>query len=111
MPGKRVQFDPQTWHALDQLAKDRMQDFQELGDEAFTFSRSTVANRGPRPLGFVHPHPPPTDRRASFLRPALRRRSAPAETDSLPPEFRERLVLIRQINRLLYELRRAMAPS
>jgi hypothetical protein len=35
MPGKRVQFDPETWHALDQLAKDRMQDFQELADEAF----------------------------------------------------------------------------
>jgi hypothetical protein len=36
MPGKRVQFDDETWHALDQLAKDRMQDFQELADEAFT---------------------------------------------------------------------------
>jgi hypothetical protein len=35
MPGKRVQFDDATWHALDQLAKDRMQDFQELADEAF----------------------------------------------------------------------------
>jgi hypothetical protein len=35
MPGKRVQFDPETWHALDLLAKDRMQDFQELADEAF----------------------------------------------------------------------------
>jgi hypothetical protein len=35
MPGKRVQFDDATWHAIDQLAKDRMQDFQELADEAF----------------------------------------------------------------------------
>jgi predicted DNA-binding ribbon-helix-helix protein len=35
MPGKRVQLDDATWHALDQLAKDRMQDFQELADEAF----------------------------------------------------------------------------
>ena len=35
MPGKRVQFDPETWQALDLLAKDRMQDFQELADEAF----------------------------------------------------------------------------
>jgi len=35
MPGKRVQFDDETWHALDLLAKDRMQDFQELADEAF----------------------------------------------------------------------------
>jgi hypothetical protein len=35
MPGKRVQIDDATWHALSQLAKDRMQDFQELADEAF----------------------------------------------------------------------------
>ena len=35
MPGKRVQFDDATWLALDLLARDRMQDFQELADEAF----------------------------------------------------------------------------
>jgi hypothetical protein len=35
MPGKRVQFDQETWAALDMLAKDRMMDFQELADEAF----------------------------------------------------------------------------
>ena len=35
MPGKRVQFDPETWQALDQLARDQMRDFQELADEAF----------------------------------------------------------------------------
>ena len=35
MPGKRVQFDDETWHAFNLLAKDRMQDFQELADEAF----------------------------------------------------------------------------
>jgi hypothetical protein len=35
MPGKRVQFDPETWQALDLLARDRMMDFQELADEAF----------------------------------------------------------------------------
>jgi predicted DNA-binding ribbon-helix-helix protein len=35
MPGKRVQFDDQTWQALDLLARDRMMDFQELADEAF----------------------------------------------------------------------------
>jgi hypothetical protein len=35
MPGKRVQFDQETWNALDLLAKDRMQDFQELAGEAF----------------------------------------------------------------------------
>jgi hypothetical protein len=36
MTGKRVQFDDETWNALDLLARDRMQDFQELADEAFS---------------------------------------------------------------------------
>ena len=36
MPGKRVQFDDETWHVLDLLARDRMMDFQELADEAFS---------------------------------------------------------------------------
>ena len=36
MPGKRVQFDDETCHALDLLARDRMMDFQELADEAFS---------------------------------------------------------------------------
>jgi hypothetical protein len=35
MPGKRVQFDDETFTALDMLARDRMMDFQELADEAF----------------------------------------------------------------------------
>jgi hypothetical protein len=35
MPGKRVQLDDETWHALNLLARDRVQDFQELADEAF----------------------------------------------------------------------------
>ena len=35
MPGKRVQFDDETWHALNLLAHDQMKDFQELADEAF----------------------------------------------------------------------------
>jgi|SRR5581483_11702587 len=33
--GKRVEFDLETWHALDQLARSRMMTFQELADEAF----------------------------------------------------------------------------
>jgi hypothetical protein len=36
MPGKRVQFDDCTWHELGLLARDRMMDFQELADEAFS---------------------------------------------------------------------------
>ena len=43
MPGKRVQFDDETWNALDLLAHDRMQDFQELADEAF---RDLLAKHG-----------------------------------------------------------------
>ena len=35
MKGKRVQFDDETWAALDMLARDRMMDFQEVADEAF----------------------------------------------------------------------------
>jgi hypothetical protein len=35
MPGKRVQFDDETLRALNLLARDRMQDFQELAEEAF----------------------------------------------------------------------------
>jgi len=34
--GKRVAFDPATWHALDLYARDSMKTFQELADEAFT---------------------------------------------------------------------------
>ena len=36
MAGKRVQFDDATWHAINLLARDRMMDFQELADEAFS---------------------------------------------------------------------------
>src|SRR5213082_813370 len=34
--GKRVQFDLETWHALNLLARDRMMTFQELAEEAFS---------------------------------------------------------------------------
>ena len=36
MPGKRILFDDETLHALTLLARDRMMDFQELADEAFS---------------------------------------------------------------------------
>jgi hypothetical protein len=32
---KLVEFDEETWAALDVLARDRMASFQELADEAF----------------------------------------------------------------------------
>ena len=33
--GKRIQFDQETWQALDLMARDRMMTFQEVADEAF----------------------------------------------------------------------------
>lgn len=33
--GKRVQFDIETWQAVDLLGRDSMMTFQELADEAF----------------------------------------------------------------------------
>jgi hypothetical protein len=63
MPGKRVQFDGETLHALTVLARDRMQDFQELADEAFR--------------DLLHKHGRPTD-----LKTALRQSvSAEAHAD------------------------------
>ena len=35
MPGKRVQFDDETWTAIDALARKRGLSFQDLSDEAF----------------------------------------------------------------------------
>ena len=35
MPGKRIQFDQESWAVLDLLARDRMMTFQELAEEAF----------------------------------------------------------------------------
>jgi hypothetical protein len=35
MPGKRIQFDDESWVAVDLLARDRMMTFQELAEEAF----------------------------------------------------------------------------
>ena len=47
MPGKRVQFDNETWQALELLTSDRMQTFQELAEEAF----ADVLKKHDRPVG------------------------------------------------------------
>jgi hypothetical protein len=47
MPGKRVQFDEETWQALDLLARDSMSEFQELADEAFR----DLLRKHDRPVG------------------------------------------------------------
>jgi hypothetical protein len=49
MKGKRVQFDDETWQALDLLSRDQMKDFQELADEAFRdLLRKHGTARGPQ---------------------------------------------------------------
>jgi hypothetical protein len=35
MPGKRVQFDDETWQAIDAVVRGKGKTFQELADEAF----------------------------------------------------------------------------
>jgi hypothetical protein len=35
VPGKRVQFDDETWQAVDLLGRDQLKTFQEMADEAF----------------------------------------------------------------------------
>ena len=47
MPGKRIQLDDETWHALRLLARDQMKDFQELADEAF----ADLLKKHDRPVG------------------------------------------------------------
>ena len=56
MPGKRVQFDDETWTALDVLARDRMATFQELADEAFA--------------DLLHKHGRPTDLKSALRKSA-----------------------------------------
>lgn len=47
MPGKRVQFDAETWQAIALLARDQMKDFQEIADEAF----GDLLKKHNRPVG------------------------------------------------------------
>ena len=35
MPGKRVQFEDETWQAIEAVARGKRKSFQELADEAF----------------------------------------------------------------------------
>ena len=74
MPGKRVQFDDETWRALDLLAHDRMMDFQELADEAF---RDLLAKHGR-----------PTDLRSQLVKPRHDGASAPYVCARRKPTFR-----------------------
>src|ERR1700719_3944025 len=77
MPGKRVQFDDETWNALDLLARDRMQDFQELADEAFS--------------DLLRKHRRPTDLKAALRKSIKEGQNKSAETSM--PNFVKRAVL------------------
>jgi len=71
MPGKRVQFDDETWHALNLLAQDQMKDFQELADEAF---RDLLRKHG----------------RPANLKEALRRSAGVSNVHPLDPKKRKK---------------------
>lgn len=47
MVGKRVQFDDETWEAIEALARDSDKSFQELADEAF----ADLLKKHKRPVG------------------------------------------------------------
>ena len=49
MPGKRVQFDDDTWEAIEATIRDSGGSFQELADEAFA---DLLKNRK-RPVGLM----------------------------------------------------------
>jgi hypothetical protein len=48
MPGKRVQFDDETWQAIDAVAKGKGKTFQQLADEAF----KDLLQKHRQPVGF-----------------------------------------------------------
>ena len=52
MPGKRVQFDEETWRQIDLLGRDQMKDFQEIADEAF---RDLLKKRGLYGASWIDP--------------------------------------------------------
>ena len=48
MPGKRVQFDADTWEAIEAVVRDSGESFQELADEAF----EDLLKKRKQPVGF-----------------------------------------------------------
>jgi hypothetical protein len=64
---KLVEFDAQTWQALDLLARDAMKTFQELADEAFR--------------DLLRKYERPTDLKAA-LRQSARSSAAPSSASS-----------------------------
>jgi hypothetical protein len=67
---KLVEFDAETWQALDLLARDQMKSFQELASEAFR--------------DLLRKHNRPSDLKAA-LRQSARAAQAPASQPARPP--------------------------
>jgi hypothetical protein len=72
---KLVEFDAQTWQALDLLARDSMKTFQELADEAFR--------------DLLRKYERPTDLKAA-LRQSARSSAAPSAASSRRARGRRR---------------------
>ena len=70
MTGKRVQFDEETWQALDLLARDSMKTFQELADEAFA--------------DLLKKHGRPTDLKTALKRSLPEPASSPSRRRTVP---------------------------
>jgi hypothetical protein len=49
MPGKRVQFDDETWEAIEATIRDSGSSFQELAEEAF----ADLLKKRKRPVGLM----------------------------------------------------------
>ena len=52
MIGKRVQFDDETWAAIDALARENGRSFQEIADEAF----ADFLKKHKQPVGLRRKH-------------------------------------------------------
>jgi hypothetical protein len=73
---KLIAFEPEAWQALSLLARDRMQSFQELADEAF---RDVLSKHG-RPVGLKE-----ALRESARMRPANDPRPARGKGGRKPP--------------------------
>ena len=73
MVGERVQFDEETWQALEMLARDRTMSFQEIADEAFT--------------DLLRKHDRPVDLKDALKR-SVKKREAPRWPGQAAPTYR-----------------------
>ncbi len=84
MPGKRVQFDDDTWAAIDAVARGRAKNFQQLADEAF----KDLLKKYRQPVGLKAALKESVERQSKVLK--LERcglRSPIAQADKLEPHL------------------------